>query len=374
MKLLDNLNSQIDHILNSALTFLTFVIIKIKFGLDLSGYFGLVLSISALVETIQGGLYERPVYLKQSIGYKNFKLTTPIVIFLCGFGNMIVYLNIYSETFLAGTMFCVATVLLRNIKTYDYITDEIKTASKRSFYIFSLSLTYFILLYLDVFKHNFETFFTIISLIKILIVFMNKNKIFKLMDTTIQEQNSDLKILSALLLVLIKSRLPLWALLPFGLGLIGIYETFRTLIEIFLLPSKGILNVMIKEINDKNIQKVLKTGFVSGLVSSFMFFATYNLITSIEIYNHPEIRNVESLLSGTVLVLFFWISETNCMILQYKKEHNLEIFRRLFAILIFVSANIFFRDYIDYKIFIALISSMYLIENIPIYIFQKKSN
>jgi len=372
MKLLDNLNSQIDHILNSSLTFLTFIIIKLKFGLDLSGYFGLVLSISALVETIQGGLYERPVYLKQSIGYKNFKLTTPVVIFLCGVGNMIVYLNIYSETFLAGTMFCVATVLLRNIKTYDYITDEIKTASKRSFYIFSLSVTYFILLYLDVFKHNFATFFTIISLIKIVIVLMNKDKIFKIMDTSIQEQNSDLKILSALLLVLIKSRLPLWALLPFGLGLVGIYETFRTLIEIFLLPSKGILNVMIKEINDKNIQKILKTGFVSGLVSSFLFLATYNLITSIEIYNHPEIRNVESLLSGTVLVLFFWISETNCMILQYKSEHNLEIFRRLFAILIFVSSNIFFRDYIDYKIFIGLISSMYLIENIPIYIFQKK--
>ena len=71
MKLLDNFNSQVDHVLNSSLTFFTFIIIKIKFGLDLSGYFGLVfLSISALVETIQGGLYERPSYLKQPIVIK----------------------------------------------------------------------------------------------------------------------------------------------------------------------------------------------------------------------------------------------------------------------------------------------------------------
>jgi hypothetical protein len=372
MKLLDNLNSQIDHILNSSLTFLTFIIIKIKFGLDLSGYFGLVLSISALVETIQGGLYERPAYLKQPIGYKNFKLTTPIIIFLCSLCNLIVYVNIYSESLFAAIIFCISTVLIRNIKTYDYITDDVKAASKRSFYIFSLSISYFILLYADLLNHNFTTFFTIISLIKLLFVLKNKNKIFKIKNTPDGKKTSDLKILLASLLILIKSRLPLWVLLPFGLGLIGIYETFRTLIEIFLLPSRGILNVMIKEISDKSIRKVMKTGFISGLVSSLALFVTYNFITSIEIYNHPEIRNIESLLSGTVLVLFFWMSETNSMILQYKKLHNLEIFRRLFAILVFVFLNIIFREIIDYKIFIILISSMYFLENIPVY-FSKKS-
>ena len=372
MKLLDNLNSQIDHILNSALTFLTFIIIKIKFGLDLSGYFGLVLSISALVETIQGGLYERPAYLKQPIGYKNFKLNIPIIIFLCGFCNLIVYMNIYSESLFAGIVFCVATVLIRNIKTYDYITDDIKAASKRSFYIFSLSISYFILLYADLLDHNFTTFFTIISFIKVLFVLKNKNKIFKIKNMSNEIKTGDLKILLASLLILMKSRLPLWALLPFGLGLIGIYETFRTLIEIFLLPSRGILNVMIKDITDKNIGKVLKIGFISGFVSSLSLLVTYNFITSLEIYNHPEIRNTESLLSGIVLVLFFWMSETNSMILQYKKLHNLEIFRRLFAILVFVFLNIIFREYVDYKIFIILISSMYFLENIPVYFAKNK--
>jgi hypothetical protein len=206
----------------------------------------------------------------------------------------------------------------------------------------------------------------------LLFVLKNKNKIFKIKNTPDGKKTSDLKILLASLLILIKSRLPLWVLLPFGLGLIGIYETFRTLIEIFLLPSRGILNVMIKEISDKSIRKVMKTGFISGLVSSLALFVTYNFITSIEIYNHPEIRNIESLLSGTVLVLFFWMSETNSMILQYKKLHNLEIFRRLFAILVFVFLNIIFREIIDYKIFIILISSMYFLENIPVY-FSKKS-
>ena len=129
---------------------------------------------------------------------------------------------------------------------------------------------------------------------------------------------------------------------------------------------------MIKEITDKNIARVLKTGFISGIVSSLSLLATYNFITSLEIYNHPEIRNTESLLSGTVLVLFFWISETNSMILQYKKLHNLEIFRRLFAISIFVFLNIIFREYVDYRIFIILISSMYILENMPVYFSKNK--
>ena len=74
MKLLDNFNSQIDHVLNSSLTFITFVVIKTQFGLDLSGYFGLVLSMSALIETIQGGLYERPSYLNNQLVIKNLGL------------------------------------------------------------------------------------------------------------------------------------------------------------------------------------------------------------------------------------------------------------------------------------------------------------
>ena len=91
MKLLDNFNSQIDHVLNSSLTFITFVVIKTQFGLDLSGYFGLVLSMSALIETIQGGLYERPSYLKQPIGYKKFRLNSTAIISMCAFTNFIIF-------------------------------------------------------------------------------------------------------------------------------------------------------------------------------------------------------------------------------------------------------------------------------------------
>ena len=181
-----------------------------------------------------------------------------------------------------------------------------------------------------------------------------------------EQEARDLKILFASLLILIKSRLPLWVLLPFGLGLVGIYEAFRTLVEIFLLPSRGILNVMVKEIDSNNIKRIFKTGIVSGLVTATLLLVSYNFITSLDIYNHPEIRNTESLISGTVLVMFFWITETNSMVLQYNNQHNIEIFRRFFAIIIFILSNIIFQDFINYKIFVILISSIYVVENIPI--------
>ena len=97
----------------------------------------------------------------------------------------------------------------------------------------------------------------IVATIKLFFVLINKNKIFNLASVS-PEKAHDLKILFASLLILIKSRLPLWVLLPFGLGLVGIYEAFRTLVEIFLLPSRGILNVMVKEIDSNNIKRILK--------------------------------------------------------------------------------------------------------------------
>lgn len=372
MKLLDNFNSQVDHVLNSFLTFLTFIIIKVNFGLDLSGYFGLILSISAFIETIQGGLYERPVYLKQSIGYKNFKLNTPLIFLMSIFLNFFVYLYVFSESLIGGILFCISTVLLRNIKTYDYINDEIISASKRSIYIFTITIIYFFSIYFDILNHNFNTFLLVVSLIKMFFVAINKEKIFKITNTAEEPESQNLKILTASLLILIKSRLPLWVLLPFGLGLIGIYETFRTLIEIFLLPSKGILNVMVKEIDESSVQRILRTGLISGSITALILFLSYNFITSLELYNHPEIRNIESLLSGTLLVLFFWMSETNSMILQYKNLHNLEISRRLIAILIFIILNLAFQELINYKIFIILISTMYVFENLPVFIYRLK--
>jgi len=366
MKLLDNFNSQIDHVLNSSLTFITFVVIKTQFGLDLSGYFGLVLSMSALIETIQGGLYERPSYLKQPIGYKKFRLNSTAIISMCAFTNFIIFFFIYSESYFGGTLFCIATVFLRNIKTYDYLNDDIKSASNRSIFIFVLSISYFIFIYFDYFDHTFNNFMIIVATIKLFFVLINKNKIFNLASVSPEKEAHDLKILFASLLILIKSRLPLWVLLPFGLGLVGIYEAFRTLVEIFLLPSRGILNVMVKEIDSNNIKRIFKTGIISGLVTATLLLISYNFITSLDIYNHPEIRNTESLISGTVLVMFFWITETNSMILQYNNQHNIEIFRRFFAIIIFVLSNILFQDFINYKIFIILISSIYVVENIPV--------
>ena len=82
-KRVESIYGSIDIGSNSVLTFLTFVLIsnyfnstdKDSIGIDLIGYFGLILSIAALVETIQAGLYENPAFLGYGIGYKSFKLS-----------------------------------------------------------------------------------------------------------------------------------------------------------------------------------------------------------------------------------------------------------------------------------------------------------
>ena len=188
------------------------------------------------------------------------------------FLNFFVYLYVFSESLIGGILFCISTVLLRNIKTYDYINDEIISASKRSIYIFTITIIYFFSIYFDILNHNFNTFLLVVSLIKMFFVAINKEKIFKITNTAEEPESQNLKILTASLLILIKSRLPLWVLLPFGLGLIGIYETFRTLIEIFLLPSKGILNVMVKEIDESSVQRILRTGLISGSITALILF------------------------------------------------------------------------------------------------------
>ena len=82
-KRIESLYGSIDIGSNSILTYLTFVLIsnyfnstlKDSIGIDLVGYFGLVLSIAAFAETIQAGLYENPAFLGYGVGYRKFKLS-----------------------------------------------------------------------------------------------------------------------------------------------------------------------------------------------------------------------------------------------------------------------------------------------------------
>ena len=112
---------------------------------------------------------------------------------MCAFTNFIIFFFIYSESYFGGTLFCIATVFLRNIKTYDYLNDDIKSASNRSIFIFVLSISYFIFIYFDYFDHTFNNFMIIVATIKLFFVLINKNKIFNLESVSPEKEAHDLK-------------------------------------------------------------------------------------------------------------------------------------------------------------------------------------
>ena len=137
-KRIESFYSSIDIGLNSVVSFITFLYIKQYFGIDLVGFFGLVLSVSSFVETIQMGLYDKPAYLNFGIGYKNFKLKTYHLFLLIVFPFLAINQLIISGYMIASILFSLSYVLVQNIRIYDYIDNNVYKVSKRSSYIFGI--------------------------------------------------------------------------------------------------------------------------------------------------------------------------------------------------------------------------------------------
>ena len=81
-KRIESIYSSVDIGFNSLIAFMTFLYIKQYYGIDLVGFFGLVLSVCSFAETIQMGLYDKPSYLGIGIGYKDFRLKVHHLILL----------------------------------------------------------------------------------------------------------------------------------------------------------------------------------------------------------------------------------------------------------------------------------------------------
>ena len=105
----------------------------------------------------------------------------------------------------------------------------------------------------------------LISIFRFIFIFVERKKIFSIENNNIE--NNELGFLATSLLTLVRSRLPLWALLPFGLGLGGIYEAFRTLLEIYLVPSRPIFLVMIKNLKKNVEKKIFRFGLLFALLT-----------------------------------------------------------------------------------------------------------
>lgn len=362
-----NIYSQIDYGFGSFLNFSLFFYIKYFYGINNAGYFAIVLSISAILETLQQGFYERPSYLKIPTNFWEFNFNLFHIYFIAGLFCLIVDALVWPNRFWPSLLFSTSLVLIRNIKITDYKDNNVQSSAKRSLIIFFSNFIFIIIYHFFKIDLIFYEIIFGVSVINYIIIIKNREKIFAKRISGITK-NFYLPITS--ILILIKNRLPLWALLPFGLGLIGIYETFRNLVEIFLLPSKGFLNILIKDIEKNNNKVTFIRGVYLGLFTSILAIISFKYIFLIDLFNHKELNNWSTLLSIVFIIFSFWITEVTSMILQKIGNLKFEAFRRFAALIIFILINLTFFNFINFNIFLFLVSFMYFIEIIPL--FNKK--
>ena len=359
-KRIESIYSALDIGFNSLIAFLTFLYINRFYGIDLLGYFGLLLSVTSFIETVQMGLYEKPAYLGFGIGFKDFKLKVHHLFALSIFPLLAINQLIIPGYFLAGVMYSISYVLIQNIRIHDYINHDIKKVSIRSFLIFLFTISLYLIVFFGSLKISLSMLIVFISLFRFLFVIIEKKKIFSIKNENIK--NEEIGFLVTSLLTLVRSRLPLWSLLPFGLGLVGIYEVFRTLLEIYLVPSRPIFLVMIKNLKRDGPRKIFRFGIVFALLTLILVSISFFTITSSTYFGFNEISNSSAFLSLLLIVLFFWLSEISGMIFQFNGFITFEALRRTSSIIIFVFTVLLLFRFLDFRSYLFMISFMYFVE------------
>ncbi len=355
----ESIYSAVDIGFNSLISFTTFLYIKDVYGIDILGFFGLLLSVASFVEVIQMGLYERPAYLGFSVGYKKFKLKIYHLFGLIVFPLLVINQLIISGYIISSVLFCIAYVLIQNIRVFDYINHDIKRVSIRSFLIFVMTGSLYGYLILNNLKVDLNIIFFAIASFRFLFIIFERKKIFAI-DFT--DENQEIGFLISQLLVLIRSRLPLWALLPYGLGLVGIYEAFRTLLEIYLVPSRPIFLVMLKNLRRDGPKRIFNFGILFASITVIMILISFYTITSSSFFDIKEISTPIAFISLVLIAVFFWLSEITGMIFQFNSEVTFEAIRRGVSIFIFVLTSLIFYNFLSFNIFLFLISLMYFSE------------
>ena len=359
-KRIESIYSALDIGFNSFIAFLTFLYINRFYGIDLLGYFGLLLSVTSFIETVQMGLYEKPAYLGFGIGFKNFKLKVHHLFVLTVLPLLVINQLIIPGYFLAGVMYSISYVLIQNIRVHDYINHDIKKVSIRSFLIFLLTISLYSVIFFGSLKISLSMLIVFISLFRFLFVIIEKEKIFSIKNENIK--NEEIGFLVTSLLTFVRSRLPLWSLLPFGLGLVGIYEVFRTLLEIYLVPSRPIFLVMIKNLKRDGPRKIFRFGIVFALLTLILVSISFFTITSSTYFGFNEISNSSAFLSLLFIILFFWLSEISGMIFQFNGFITFEALRRASSIIIFVFSVLLLFRFLDFRSYLFMISFMYFTE------------
>ena len=369
-KRVESLYSAVDIGFNSLISFLTFLYIKEYYGIDLLGLFGLILSVTSFVETIQMGLYEKPAYLGFSVGYKQYRLKIWHLLIIIFFPLLVINQLIISGYLVSAILFCLSYVLTQNIRIHDYINHNIKKVSLRSFLTFFMTVSMYTYLLTSKTMISLNVLLLMISAFRFIFVIFERKKIFSIENNS--NENTELGFLVTSVLTLVRSRLPLWSLLPFGLGLVGIYEAFRTLLEIYLVPSRPIFLVMIKNLKRDGTKKIFQFGFIFAFLTIGIIGLTFFIITSSNFFNIDEISTNSAFISIVLISLFFWISEITGMIFQFNSFISFEAIRRASSIILFVLVSLAFYNYLNFNIFLFLVAFMYFAEVVISFINKEK--
>jgi len=359
-KRIESIYSSFDLGLNSILTYSTFVLIKQYLGIDLVGYFGLILSVGAIGETIQQGLYENPLFLNYGVGYKKFRLNLMNISLVLLIPILILDRFVVQGYLLGALLYCITHVLIHNIRIYDYKKNNVKLATQRSVVIFIFQISFFILLLnnQDLIRLNFVLYG--ISIIRGIFVLINTKKLFAYKELDKNENN--LFFLYSAILTLVRSRLPLWLLLPFGLGLVGIYETFRTIMELYLTPSRPIILILLKNLKRDGAINIFYFGLICGVFSSIFVSLTYFQFLKLEIYSINELNSIYPFVALLIITFCYWLSELTGLLFQSNGYTQFDSIRRFVSVISFSIIGLVTYRFLNLNYFLFLISTIYIVE------------
>jgi len=354
---------------NSLTTFIAFVFIKLNLGFDITGYYGLVLSISAFAETIQMGLYEKPAYLGYKNGLNGKSLNFYHLIIICFIPLLFINRFILSGFLTMSLIFCLSYLGIQNIRVFDYVNKKIKTSFIRSLIIFLIVIFVLSYLFIQSLEINLNQVFAIIALPRALFIFFNRKKLFSIKNN---QEGDNLSMLISSTLTMVRSRLPLWALLPFGLGLVGIYESFRNMLEIYLTPSRPVFLVMMNNLKIDGQKKILRFGLVFCFLTVVFVVTSFFILTNTSLFDIDEINNFSTFLTLLLIIICYWASETTGMIFEFNSYFSFEAIRRLSSILIYGILSLLLIEYLNFQYFLFLIAFMYFTEALISFVFRKR--
>jgi len=361
--------SGLDILFNSLTTFIAFVYINLNLGYDITGYYGLVLSVSAFAETIQMGLYEKPAYLGYKNGLNGKSLNFYHLIIVCIMPLLFIDRFILSGFLIMSLIFCLSYLGIQNIRVFDYVNKNIKTSFTRSLIIFLIvifALAYLIFQSLEI---NLNQVFAIIALPRALFIFVNRKKLFSIKN---DKDADNLSMLISSTLTMVRSRLPLWALLPFGLGLVGIYESFRNILEIYLTPSRPVFIIMMNNLKTEGPKKLLQFGVVFCFLTVLFVATSFFFLTNTALFDIDEINNFSTFIIMLIIVTCFWLSETTGMVFEFNSYFSFEAIRRFSSILIYGILSLLLIEYLNFQYFLFLIAFMYFTEALISFVYRKR--